>query len=315
MGPIGVVLMDLGGPSSLREVGEFIRRLLSDPAILPLPWGVRHMLAWWIAKVRSPKVRERYRAIGGRSPVPDHTRAQAEALAATLGPGFEVTHAFNYVSPTPTEAMERLARAGVQRVVGLPNFPQESGTTRGTCDRAMAEAAARAGLDYLPTRSFPTSHQFIVALGECTVHAITRLGLEHLLMTAHGLPVAHVRRGDPYPREVQATAEALGSVLPSRVSWSLAYQSRMGPAKWLEPTVEEELNRLARAGVRRVGVAPISFGCENLETLYDLDVRARDHASRIGLTTFHRCQAPGTNQAYIDALAEVVTRAAADWIW
>ena len=129
-------------------------------------------------------------------------------------------------------------------------------------------------------------------------------------MSAHGLPARAARRGERYLEEVARTTRALARRLPAGVGCSLAFQSRLGPMKWTGPSLEDEVARLAADGVRSLVVAPISFACENLETLYELDIELAAHAARCGITAFARAPVPGCHPAFIREIALLVRREA-----
>jgi len=304
---VGVVLMDYGGPEDLAGVARFLARLLGDPAILPLPPVIRPMVAHLIARRRTPHAMDKYRAIGGSSPLPAQVRALGSALGVHLGPDYLVRHAFRYCAPSPAQVVDELVGA-VDRAVVLPLFPQHSGATTDTCLRAFTAAATGSGLTWTAVPSFPEQTGFLDAVMEGTLPLVED-GC-HVLFVAHGLPRRSVDRGDPYVDEVRRTADQLGSRLPTGTTWSLAFQSRLGPVEWVRPYLEDEIARLADEGIPALVVVPVSFVTENLETRYDLDIEAADLASSVGLATYRRAPAPGRSEALVAALADLVRAAA-----
>ncbi len=294
-----LLLMDYGAPGDDAQVRPFIASLLSDPAILPLPWGLRQGLAQGIARRRASKVRERYRAIGG-SPLPAAVQALSDALAARMGEPFLVRPAYCYAPPRIDRVVEELAEQGIRRVVGVPLFPQRSTVTSDVCQRLLLEAATRRGLSATLCGDFAEAPGFVQALAEGLMPLLGEGS--HVLMVAHGLPQRLERAGDPYPELVRATARALAARLPEGAGWSLAFQSRLGPAAWTGPYLEEELMRLAREGVRDLVLLPLSFACENLETRWDLDRVAAERAAELGIERFARAPAPAASPAFLDML-------------
>jgi ferrochelatase len=304
--------MDLGGPESLSDVPLFAERLLADPSVLPGPAWLRRRAARAIAQMRAPQSRAKYQAIGGASPLPTIVTAQAKALHEALAAPFVVRPAFRFSAPSVESALRALHHEGIQRVVVVPTFPQYSETTAGTCLRAAREAAARLGLELATTPSFPSAEGFITCLSDVVRPVLE--DVDWLLLTAHGLPESLIRKGDPYQREVEATAAALADSLGLAGDdgrWSLAYQSRLGPTRWLQPYVADEIQRVLALGVKRLCVVPISFACENLETRYDLDLEAAELARRSGCTRYRRAPTPGLHRLFIDQLAHLA-RAVAD---
>jgi ferrochelatase len=305
----GVVLLGMGGPAGLAGVEPFLENLFSDPAILPLPDALRPRIARLIARRRAPSACERYRLLGGVSPIHAFTETQAEALGERLGPGYVVRHAFRYVDPRAERVCGELADAGVSRVVGLSTYPQRS---HATIDSSLAEFERHArgrGLAFSAVTSYPVDAGFIRALACAAREALDGAGPGvHLLMVAHAIPKRSVRRGDPYVGEVERTAGALARSLPRAVPWSLCYQSRLGPAGWVGPSVEQALRRVARAGTDGVVLVPLSFTSEHLETLVELDLEMREKACEAGIGRFHRAPVPGMHPAFLAMLERLVHR-------
>ena len=311
---VGVALLNMGGPSNLDAVEPFLRELFSDPAILGAPWPIRPLLAGWIARRRAPHSRVRYGRHGGASPLLAATEAQARALEEALGSPVAV--AMRYGHPTSEEAIGALAERGVQRVIALPLYPQYSTTTSATSLAAIRDAAAARELELAEVASYPELPGLIDALARAAEARLGEAGdgqVVHLLFAAHGIPMSRVRAGDPYPEQVQATAEAVAARLGA--SWSLGFQSRVGPVRWLEPSVDDEVARLADEGVGALVVQPLTFVSENLETLDDLDRELRDVAAERGIERFLRGAAPGTDPAFIDGLADTAVQRATASGW
>jgi len=306
MAEVAVLLMDYGAPGSDEQVRPFIASLLSDAAILPLPWGLRHGLAQFIALRRAPKVRGRYASIGG-SPLPAAVDALARALDARLHPNVLVRPAYCHSSPGVETVVAELAEQGVGRVLGLPLFPQRSWTTSDVCQRRLLAATRRSGLVASVTPDFADAPGFLAALAAGLLPLLQ--SRSHVLMVAHGLPQRLERAGDPYPNRVRESAEALAALLPAGTPWSLAFQSRLGPTAWTGPYLEDELERLAAEGVRDLVLQPLSFAVENLETCWDLDHVASARAAELGIPRVARAPAPADQAAFLDMM-EAHARAA-----
>ena len=314
----GVVLLNMGGPATVGEVRPFLRELFNDPAILGVPWPIRPMLAEYIVWKRGPASAERYRRLGGSSPLLQACEEQRSALAEQLG--WPVQVAMRYLHPNAGEALDALQDEGVTRVVALPLFPQYSTTTSETALAALDEAVVVREMEMVEVRSYPDAPGLIEALIDAVAVAAEELpalgpARAHLLLTAHGIPLNRVQKGDPYPTEVVATARALTDALELDAPWSLAYQSRVGPARWLEPSVEDEVQRLAADGVRALVVQPLSFTSENLETMDDLDRDLAEVARNAHISLYRRGAAPGCHPAFIGALADLVRRRATEAGW
>ncbi len=302
--PIGVALLNMGGPATVEEIRPFLTRLFSDAVMLPLPAPLRQVLARVIAWRRSPKVAGRYRAIGGGSPVGPESARQAAALEQRLGDGFAVRHVFRYSDPGPEAVLGQLAREGIKRLVALPAYPQWSVTTSGSSVAHLGRAAGRLDMEWLEAPPYPVGEGFIASLAAGIRPLVD--GADHVLLTAHGLPKRVIEQGDPYVAQVERTAEVLSRELPDSPPCSLAFQSRLGPVEWVGPHLDDEIRRLAAEGVRRLVVAPVTFACENLETQWDLDREMATLAGRCGIEDYRRAPVPGTDPQFIDQLALLV---------
>jgi len=309
-----VVLMNLGGPDSAEAVRPFLVNLFSDPAIINLPGVLRWPLARLIARSRLTVAREIYAHLGGGSPLLANTETQARALETVLGTDYRCFVAMRYWHPLTREAVARVTAWQPDEVICLPLYPQYSTTTTGSSLAAWSAEAPRQGL-IGPTRvvrSYPTAAGFIAALAVSIGPLLDEAERSHrvrLLLSAHGLPLKIVRAGDPYPREIEATAAALVQTLARpEVDSVVCYQSRVGPLAWLGPATDAEIRRAGGDGVALV-VAPISFVSEHSETLVELDRDYRRLAAASGVPAYYRAPTVGSDPQFITALAELVEAA------
>jgi ferrochelatase len=310
-----VVLMNLGGPDNLLAVRPFLFNLFSDPAILRVPKIFRLPLAWFIARRRAPVARDIYERLGGGSPLLANTEAQARALETALGPGYRCFVAMRYWRPDSLETAQEVAEWSPDQIVCLPLYPQFSTTTTASSLAIWRRAAARCGIA-CPVHtvcSYPSEEGFVDALAGL-IRPYLDLAAGHdrpprLLLTAHGLPKRIVSAGDPYPSQVQATAEAVIAALDrTGLDWQVCYQSRVGPLEWLGPETDAEIRRAGSARIPLV-VAPISFVSEHSETLVELDLDYRRVAAESGAPAYHRVPTVGIEPDFIQSLAGLVRRA------
>ncbi len=309
---IGVVLLDLGGVRSRSEVRGFIARMLSDPEIMHIPGPIRVPLAQLIAYRRAPAVARKYAEIGF-SPIHAETAAITSALAGRLGTGYRVAFAFRHSPPYPDEVLARLQAEGVEHVLALPLFPQRSWATNRTCLAALAKAAESKSLEWRGIQLEPDSNGLISAIMAKTEPLLD--DCEHVLFTAHGLPMRNVNKGDPYPGDVAKTTDLLRARLPADLPSTVVFQSRVGPVAWLEPHLDATVTALGKAGVRRLTVVPVAFLTENLETNHELDIETRELAEEAGIESYRRAPVPGHHPALIDTMAHTVQAAAAEQGW
>jgi protoporphyrin/coproporphyrin ferrochelatase len=317
---VAVVLLQLGGPDSLDAVRPYLTKFFSDPAILGLRQPLRRLVATGIAAWRAPIAREIYRHLGGKSPVLDQTERQRAALEAELAgeASFRCFTAMRYWHPLADAVARDVAAWVPDEIVLLPLYPQFSTTTSGSAINDWLRAAEGAGLA-VPTRiirEFPTEPGFIDANVDL-IRQSCPPGAEgsrtRLLFTAHGLPKAIVRRGDPYPDQLRETAWAIVTRLGRPdLDWRLAYQSRATPQKWLQPSTKNEIKRAGNEGVG-LALVPLAFVSEHSETLVELDIEYAAVARLSGVPSYRRVPTVGCHRKFISGLARLVKGAARSW--
>jgi ferrochelatase len=312
-----VILFNLGGPDSLNTVEPFLRNLFSDPAIISLPSILRKPIAHTIARRRAPLARAIYEKLGGSSPIVAETTAQAEALDKVLaerGLDAKCFVAMRCWHPFSDEAARAAKEWGAERVVLLPLYPQFSTTTTGSSFGDWAAAAVRAGLGAPTARICCYPEHATDAMAALIHHVRTRMrtGVNYrLLLSAHGLPERTIAKGDPYQWQVERTARGIVDRLGiSGLDWTVCYQSRVGPLKWIGPATDAEIRRAGAEGKSLV-VAPIAFVSEHSETLVELDIEYAHLAKESGVPDYLRVPTVSTQPAFIAALSDLVMRAGA----
>ncbi len=319
---IGVVLFNLGGPETLDDVRPFLVNLFSDPEVITLPGPLRRAFAWWIAKRRAPIARGYYEQIGNGSPLRRLTAQQAAALEKSLAAhgAYKVVVAMRYWSPFTEDAVDELLAYRPDRLVLLPLYPQYSfATTRSSLDHFHRVWAARGHQTPVATVAQWYDHPgYLTAMVERITATLAQMPTGdgspvHLVYSAHGVPLSLIKKGDPYQRHIEEQVKLLTARLdewsrtPDRVH--LGYQSRVGPTKWLEPSIESVLHRLGQAGVRRILVVPISFVSDHSETLYEIDILYRGLAREAGIPVFSRMGSLNDSPTFIRALTDLVVTA------
>ena len=317
----GVLLFNLGGPETLEDVRPFLYNLFSDPEIIRIKSDrLRKMLARFISSVRERKSRRLYRQIGGGSPLRRITDAQAAALSSALGSrGFaaRVYVGMRCWKPGIDEAVEKILRDHITRLVLLPLFPQYSLTTTGSCLKHFQNLDRQNGLssrmDIKVIEAWYDEPLYIESTAELIQESLGRFsegGGEpiHLLYSAHSIPERYVREGDPYLEQTRQTVALMNARLGNENPSTLAFQSKVGPVKWLGPSTERVLEELGQSGKTAVLVVPISFVSDHIETLQEIDIAYREVASRAGIKEFRRVPALNLNQKFIDALASLVIK-------
>ncbi|MBF2008949.1 MAG: ferrochelatase [Chlorogloeopsis fritschii C42_A2020_084] len=321
MGRVGVLLLNLGGPEKLEDVGPFLYNLFSDPEIirLPFPW-LQKPLAWFIASRRTKKSQENYRKIGGGSPLRRITEAQGAALKEqlhALGQEANIYIGMRYWHPYTEEAIARLNQDGIEKLVILPLYPQFSISTSGSSFRLLEkiwqEDPRLQRIEYTVIPSWykqPGYLQAMAALIAQELDQVPNPDEAHIFFSAHGVPKSYVEEaGDPYQQEIEECTYLIMQTLNRPNAHTLAYQSRVGPVEWLQPYTEDAIPELAEKGVKDLVVVPISFVSEHIETLEEIDLEYREIAEEAGIHNFRRVPALNTHPVFIKALADLVVDA------
>jgi ferrochelatase len=324
---IGVVLCNIGGPASadLLVVEHYLKTFFSDPAIIPVRAPLRWMIARGIARRRAPESAKNYAKIGGRSPILDWTETQRSALEARLnarrdGSRYRCVTAMRYSRPSTREALDTLDREGFRNIVALPLYPQYSsastGSALGEVDRLLLEMNMDRGKNRLrklgEARSFERHPAYLRALASRAREAMPQFrdpDSLHWLFSAHGLPQSLIDAGDPYQRQIESTVRGFLELWGSPVRHSIAYQNRVGPQKWLEPSTGAEIQRLGRAGTREILVIPVSFVSDHLETLHEIAIVCAGIAAKSGIEKFVCIRGLNESEEFSRALEELVIRA------
>jgi ferrochelatase len=311
---IAIILFNLGGPDSLEAVQPFLCNLFSDPAIINLPAWLRLPLARFIASRRTPKALGIYEKIGGGSPILGQTEAQARALEGALEEALGSEHEWRgyvcmrYWHPMTERVVQSVKRFAPDRIVLLPLYPQYSTTTTASSFAAWRKAATFK-IPTVEIESYPTEPGFIRASIEMVKQGLAEVPEMpvRVLFSAHGLPEKVIKRGDPYQRQVEETAAAIAEHLDG-ADWSVCYQSRVGPLKWIGPSTDAEIRRAAADG-KSIVLYPLSFVSEHSETLVELDIDYRHLAEQAGVLKYVRVPAVGTHPQFIHGLANLVRAA------
>ena len=339
-GSWGLLLLNLGTPDSpaVADVRRYLREFLSDPRVIDLPAPLRWLLVNLVILRTRPRVSARaYRAIwtAEGSPLLVHGCALAIKVARRLGGEVPVELAMRYGRPGIGTALDALLRAGVERVVLFPMFPQYSTATWGSAvARVRGLAAQRRGAPSVEVVPPYFRHPgYVDALAAVTRRVLEGFPADHLLLSYHGLPERQVRRADSsgawclarddccedlgprnrscYRAQCFATSRALVERLGvGAVAAETAFQSRMGRSRWIGPHTEERIVALAESGVRRLAVACPSFSADCLETLEEIGMRGRRLFLEHGGEDLRLVPALNAEDRWADAVVRIVTGAA-----
>jgi len=318
---VGIVLFQLGGPDSLEAVEPFLLNLFLDPDIIPLgPLGIlRRPIAKLISSRRSIPVAGKYAEIGRRSPIGLLTERQRVRLVAALSPYIDAVAvtAMRYWHPMSAEAADTLRRAApLDDIVLLPLYPHFSyATTLSSLKEWRRVYGPQDGGGKEHTVGQFYDHPLYIQAVTQRIGSVLRQFPDssriHLVFSAHGLPMSLVEKGDPYPGQIETTVRLVCELGARQYAgWPrthlLCYQSRVGPAKWLQPPLTGTIEQLGHEGVKEMLVVPISFVTEHIETLHEINIEARAEAKNVGIEIFRMMPAVGDSPLFIAALKDLV---------
>ena len=304
-----VILLQMGGPDSLEAVRPFLLNLFSDREIIKIgPAWLQPLIARLIVSRRTPTVVEKYREIGGRSPIRELTQAQAAALSQELEMPCSV--GMRYWHPFTAESLLQLRQAGINKLVALSLYPHYSRATSGSSfnDLTRQLADLDGDLEVLRIPHFYDHPLYIQALSEKIEAGLASFpdrSQVQLLFSAHSLPQSFIDEGDPYLTHIQTTVQLVMEQF-GNISHHLAFQSRAGPVKWLEPSTDDKLKELAEGGCKNLLVVPLSFVSDHIETLHEIDIEYAAEAAKLGISTFRRIESLNDSPAFIRCLAALV---------
>jgi len=297
---IGVLLMAYGSPETLDDIEAYYTHVRGG--MKPSPQAVEAL-------------KERYRRIGGRSPLLEITYAQARALEQALtadGACYRVYVGMRHWRPFIREAVAQMSADGIEEAVGLALAPHYSRLSVGAYIEAAQEALRefQSPMHVHFVQSWHAHPLFVEALSACLRRGLKRYGgreLPTVIFTAHSLPERILTWNDPYPRQLHETCEAVAAQAHVETErWRLAYQSAgHTPGSWLGPDVLNVFEELARQGDRGVLVCPVGFVSDHLEILYDIDVECRKRAAQLGLHV-ERTDSLNGDSIFIRALTAIV---------
>jgi len=320
---IGVLLVNIGTPDAPTPaaVRRYLREFLSDRRVVEIPpllW--QPILRGVVLRTRPARSARAYRLIWDAtrdvSPLRGITEDQAAALAASLSEEVVVCHAMRYGTPAIGERLAWLQAQGCDRILLAPLFPQYSGaTTASTVDaagRALVAMRRQPALRTLP--AYYDAPAYVAALAEDIAASLATLDFvpDRIVASFHGMPARTAALGDPYHDQCQATARLLARQMSVPVD--VAFQSRFGRAKWLEPATDLTLAAYPGRGVKRIAVAAPGFSADCLETLEELGIRGRESFLAAGGEGFALLECLNDSEEGIDVLEHLIRRELAGWL-
>ncbi|KAK0718339.1 hypothetical protein B0T26DRAFT_326834 [Lasiosphaeria miniovina] len=330
-GPTAMVFLNMGGPSTTDEVGDFLSRLFSDADLIPLG-RLQGYIGPLLSKRRTPKIQKQYAAIGGGSPIRKWSELQCAEMCKLLDKISPETAphkpyvAFRYANPLTEDMYERLLADGFGngnggRAVAFTQYPQYSCSTTGSSINELWKWRQRlegksgpledgndGAIEWSVIDRWPVHPGLVEAFARNIEEKLAEYPEERrdkvvLLFSAHSLPMSVVNRGDPYPAEVAATVYAVMQRLKFSNQYRLCWQSQVGPQPWLGPQTATSVKEYIAKGQKDLVLIPIAFTSDHIETLYELDkeiIRESGHAD-----TVKRVESLNGNPIFIEALANL----------
>ncbi|MCC8418044.1 MAG: ferrochelatase [Rickettsia endosymbiont of Bryobia graminum] len=317
---IAIILLNLGGPNSLKDVKPFLFNLFSDQNIIDLPNPLRFIFAKFISIAREKKSQRLYSLIGNKSPILQETESQKlaliEKLKEILNEDFEIFISMRYSSPNSKEVVKKVIKYNPSEVILLPLYPQfSSTTTKSSIENFISTYKSYNSDSIIPKFKslccYPFEDDLIKSHVMLINQSLEKLknrsikGNYRILFSAHSLPQKVIKAGDPYQWQIEKTVENILSKLSVKdLDYKITYQSKIGPLKWLEPRTEDEIEKAGREN-KSIIIVPISFVSEHVETLVELDIDYVNIASKYGVE-YIRVPALGINKWFISSLAKMI---------
>ncbi len=293
-----LLLLAFGGPRSSEEVEFLLTRLFGRN---PSPELIE-------------RVKERYRLIGGYSPLPAITESQARALEERLhrrGYSFKSYVGMRYSQPLIEETLKEILQDGVEEVVAIPMAPFRSRFSTGAYKEELNRVNSISGkkLKIAFIEGWHAHPLFLKAVTEKVEEGLQQFSKGerkkvHLIFTAHSLPESVVGK-DSYVQDMKESVEGvLRRIEP--LPWHIAFQSKGGGSeRWMGPEVESVLIEIQKLGVRQVLLVPIGFVSDHIEILYDIDILYQDKAKSLDIV-LKRTESLNFCESFMEALTTIV---------
>jgi len=323
-----MVLLNMGGPSKVDEVEDFLSRLFADGDLIPLG-RLQPYLGPLISKRRTPKIKKQYSDIGGGSPIRKWSEHQAEEMCKLLDKMSPETAphrpyvAFRYAAPLTETMYQQLLDDGFGngkggRAVAFTQYPQYSCSTTGSSinelwkwrNRLEGKDNAPGSIVWSAIDRWPTHSGLVEAFAQNIEAQLATYPAEKrnnvlLLFSAHSLPMSVVNRGDSYPAEVAATVHSVMTRLGMKNPYKLCWQSQVGPSAWLGAQTADTVPNYVKKGYKDIVLVPIAFTSDHIETLFELDQEVIHEAKELGGDGVKRAESLNGSKVFIQALADI----------
>jgi len=306
----------MGGPNNLDEVEVFLKNMFADKNILTMRSNLlRKFVGSMIVFSRVEAAQEIYRKLGGKSPIVGHTKKLVQKLQQQLGDEVYVDFVMRYTPPFSSEVITKLNNMDIKQIYLIPLYPQYSTTTTKSSLEEFEQSYFALGGDALlyETKHFFENKKYNKAVVDTIVNSLgdEKADEFELVFSAHGLPQKIVDNGDVYQKHLLHHVEILKQMLEQNgINFSkidLAYQSKVGPMKWLEPSLEDKLKEIKS---KKVMIYPISFCIDNSETDFELGVEYGEIADELGFEEYRVCRSLNDSPLFVEALEDIYKKLA-----
>lgn len=302
-----LVLLNMGAARDKEELKIFLLNMFNDINIIGIKNRyIRSLVANIIVFFRHNKAWENYKKIDGRSPLHKLTKQLTNKLNLIL-PDYYTTTVMRYTEPFSIDVIDKLSTKGIKDVVLLPLYPQYSTTTsKSSLDDFISQSSKRFNIKIIePFYKNKLYNEAII--NNITLAIQDRYEDYHLIFSAHGLPQKIINKGDPYENQIKQNVKILEDMLNKKLikfkSISLAYQSKVGPMKWLTPSLDTHLQKFEN---KNIIIYPISFIVDNSETVFELDIEYRDIAKNIGINDYKVVKCLNDSDMFCDAIKNII---------
>ena len=331
----GVLLINVGTPDepTVKSVRNYLREFLLDPDVIDAPYIIRQLLVRGIIlRVRPRKVAPLYQKIWMEDGSP--LRVYSERITRSLNEmveDIEFEFAMRYGNPSIESGLRALQQRGVEELLLLPMFPHYA---QATTESALKHAYKKLNsMDWNPEiiemGNFETDEEYVIPLTNSIQSQLDEDA--HLLFSYHGLPVSHVKRIDKSKNHCQKISECcsiksdanelcyghhcmnttqtvVGLLGLNDDQWSLSFQSRIGPVKWLEPSTMDKVEELVKRGIKKLAIVAPAFLADGLETLEELDIGIREHFIELGGEELTVIKCLNDNEDWVQGLSKLISK-------
>jgi ferrochelatase len=297
-----VLLLNMGGAKNPETVEVFLSNMFRDKRILTLKSTfLRNLLAKLIVTLRKKEAKKNLMKVGGASPLFANTKKLLKKLNR-FG-NFEAV--MRYTAPRADEVLKKLQKDKIEKLVLFPLYPQYSTTTTLSSFEEIFEIIGEmnwADVEISTIKPYYNNPDFLKIVAEAIKKNINNPQQKHLIFSAHSLPEKIINSGDPYLEQVQTQIKLLEKQLPKFKSISLAFQSKLGPVKWLEPALDKALEKFQG---EEVVIYPISFTLDNIETNFELNIEYRELAEKIGIKDYQVISALNASDDFVKFIINI----------